>query len=160
MSFKEIQYLTQSKLFLVLGILILSFVGVMIVPIVRNGVTNSLQTLLFIFIMLLILLIPIFILWGKLITLYDEKGVSYQFIPFHWKIKTINWKDVKRAYIRKYRPLSEYGGWGIRYGFMGKAYNISGNIGLQLELKNGKKILIGTRKPQEVENVLNRLELN
>jgi len=40
----------------------------------------------------------------------------------------------------------------------GVAYNISGNMGLQLELKNGKKILLGTRKPTELEDVLKKVQ--
>ncbi len=49
---------------------------------------------------------------------------------------------------------------GIRYGPKGTAYNVSGKIGLQLELKNGKKILIGTRKPEEIENLLHHLNVD
>ena len=39
----------------------------------------------------------------------------------------------------------------------GIAYTVSGNIGLQVELKNGKKILIGTRTGQQIEEVLRNL---
>ncbi len=35
-------------------------------------------------------------------------------------------------YARKYRPIREYGGWGIRYGWNGRAYSTSGNEGVQL----------------------------
>jgi hypothetical protein len=39
---------------------------------------------------------------------------------------------------------------------MGKnrAFNATGNIGLQLVFKDGKKLLIGTQKPAEIEAVL------
>lgn len=64
-----------------------------------------------------------------------------------------------KAYVRTYDALSEYGGWGLKGGALwnnskGKAINVSGNIGIQLELKNGKKLLIGTQKKKEAENVL------
>jgi len=49
-----------------------------------------------------------------------------------------------------YSPISDYGGWGIRYGSIGKAYNVSGNRGVQLELLNGERILIGSQKPEEL----------
>jgi hypothetical protein len=39
----------------------------------------------------------------------------------------------------------EYGGWGIKYGKMGKAYNVSGNRGVQLEFTDGKRLLIGSQ---------------
>ena len=95
----------------------------------------------------------------KLTTRIDEKGISYKFFPFHFSYKVINWFDVEKAYVRHYDAISEYGGWGIKGGPLwskskGKAINVSGDIGIQLELKNGKKLLIGTQKKAEAENVL------
>jgi len=90
----------------------------------------------------------------QLITLIDKNGISYKFKPFHRKIRTLPWADISRAYVRKYRPLIEYGGWGIRFGRSGKAYNISGNEGIQLVLSNKKKLLIGTHKPLKASEVL------
>lgn len=40
----------------------------------------------------------------------------------------------------------DYGGWGIRYGRKGKAFNVFGSRGLQLEFTNGKRLLIGSQK--------------
>ena len=34
------------------------------------------------------------------------------------------------------------------------AYNVKGKMGLQLVLKNGKKILIGTQKTEELKQIL------
>jgi len=42
----------------------------------------------------------------------------------------------------------------------GKAYNVSGNIGLQLFLKSDEKILIGTNKPMELETFLKKYIFN
>ena len=36
----------------------------------------------------------------------------------------------------------------------GKAYNVSGNRGLQLELSSGKKILIGSQRADELARIL------
>ena len=95
----------------------------------------------------------------KLTTRIDEKGIHYKFFPFHLKFKTVFWNDIENAYIRTYNAISEYGGWGIRGGTLwykakGKAINISGNIGIQLELKDGKKLLIGTNKKEQAQDVL------
>jgi hypothetical protein len=53
---------------------------------------------------------------------------------------------------RTYRPILEYGGWGIRYSPFAKgwAYNVSGNQGVQLELASGKRILIGPQRAEEL----------
>ena len=88
----------------------------------------------------------------------NQKSILYKFSPFHYKYYNIDWIQVDKAYIRTYKPLGEYGGWGIRYAFKnGKAYNVSGNIGLQLILKNGKKILFGTQKPEELKEIIDQL---
>ena len=100
-----------------------------------------------------------FILSLKLKTRIYEKGVSFRFIPFHFNYKFISWDKIDKAYVRKYDAISDYGGWGLKGGKLwdknkGIAYNVKGNIGLQLELKNGKKILIGTQKEAELTRVL------
>lgn len=94
----------------------------------------------------------------RLTTRIDGTGIHYAFFPFHWSEKHIDWADVAEAYVRQYSPLGEYGGWGIRYSFgNGKAYNIAGNKGLQVVLKSGKKILIGTQKQDELNAALQSL---
>jgi len=40
----------------------------------------------------------------------------------------------------------------------GRALNMSGNMGLQLELKDGKKLLIGTQKFEELEQLLQKIK--
>jgi hypothetical protein len=92
----------------------------------------------------------------KLDSKLDGEGIHYRFFPLQVAMKKITWSEVSRAYVRKYSPLAEYGGWGIRFGMKGTgmAYNIAGNMGLQLELKTGKKILIGTQMPDQMKEQL------
>jgi hypothetical protein len=61
---------------------------------------------------------------------------------------------IEKYEVITYDPILDYGGWGIKYNRHGKAYNVSGNKGLQLYLKNGKRILIGTQKESELTNFL------
>jgi len=97
---------------------------------------------------------------ARLVVSIDAEGLDYRFIPFHRRVHTIPWSEVSRVYLRTYRPILEYGGWGIRFGTGGKAYNVSGTDGLQLELKTGKKILIGTRNPVEIGAMLHQIPVN
>jgi hypothetical protein len=112
------------------------------------------------------LLIPlsvvILFLFIRLDTELSETGVSYQFFPFHLRKITVLWEDIEKAFVRKYNPVTEYGGWGFRLGIFGsgRALNVSGNMGLQLELKNGKRLLLGTRKPDELEKALQKITGN
>jgi hypothetical protein len=57
---------------------------------------------------------------------------------------------------RTYRPILEYGGWGIRYSPFGQgcAYNVSGNRGVQLELADGQRILIGSQRAEELARAI------
>ena len=61
------------------------------------------------------------------------------------------------VYTRTYSPMREYGGWGIRFGKSGKAYNIKGDEGLQLVFKNGKRLLIGSQKSQELAQAVDSI---
>lgn len=93
-------------------------------------------------------------------TKIDSKGIAYSFKPF-LKEKNLAWDDLEKVWVRKYKPIKEYGGWGFRVAWFkktGKAYSVWGNFGLQMELKNGKKILIGTQKEKELVTFLKRLK--
>jgi len=104
-----------------------------------------------------ILLITSVLLSLKLITLINKDGIFVRFHPIQLKRKYFSWDEIEQAYIRKYNAVLEYGGWGYRWALRNKAYNVSGNIGLQLVLKNGKKILIGTNNPEELTEVVRKL---
>lgn len=96
----------------------------------------------------------------KLETIIKKEGILIRFFPFHIKYRQYEWSDISKLYMRKYDAISEYGGWGIRINLRGKgkAFNVSGNNGLQLEFKNNKKILIGTQKPEELIEALKKID--
>lgn len=95
----------------------------------------------------------------RLETVIKSDGIYYRFFPFQIKLKKISWEEISHAYIRKYNPIMEYGGWGIRNGFLrsGKAYNVSGNEGLQMIYTSNKRFLLGTKKANELKSVLSQL---
>lgn len=62
----------------------------------------------------------------------------------------IPFKNVVRAYARTYQPLAEYGGWGIRGEAGNRVFSMRGNEGVQLELRSGQKVLIGSGRPEEL----------
>ena len=86
-------------------------------------------------------------------TIYSD-CICIRFFPL-WSRK-IGFDQIEQCYARKYKPILEYGGWGIRGSFSkGKVYNARGNKGVQLILKNGKKILIGSQKHDELARTMN-----
>ncbi len=108
------------------------------------------------FLFFCLLLLTLFLLFTRLNTRIDQQGVTVKMTPLHWKPRTYKWSDIALANVRTYQPIVEYGGWGWRYSLSGAgiAYNIAGDQGLQLQLKSGKKILIGTQDPETLKRVL------
>ncbi len=92
----------------------------------------------------------------KLKTRIDEKGIHYGFLPFQKKLRTASWKEIEKVYIREYRPLSEFGGWGYKFSLSGKGkvYNTKGNMGIQIVFKDSTKTLVGTQQPDEAQKVI------
>jgi hypothetical protein len=90
--------------------------------------------------------------WMKLVVEVRESGIVITFRPFVHR--EILFGDIKSCEARTYRPLWEYGGWGIRFSTRGMAYNVSGNRGVQLELLSGKRILIGSQHAEELARVM------
>lgn len=99
------------------------------------------------------ILVIILFLVIRLETKIDEQGIYVRFFPFQITFRYYPWRNIKKAYVRKYSPLTEYGGWGMRQGLFGKgkAYNVKGNQGLQIILNDEKKVLIGTQKQNELK---------
>jgi hypothetical protein len=93
----------------------------------------------------------------KLITQITTEGIQVRFAPLQRGFQLYRWQDIEHLFIRTYNPMPEYGGWGLRMGPSGSAYNASGNVGLQLVLRGNFKILIGTTKPELLIEVLHNL---
>ena len=103
-----------------------------------------------------VMLLPIIIYLAELRVEVSEDGLKYQFFPFHIKVYEIRFADIDSFKELIYSPLKDYGGWGMKYSFSGIAYNVSGNKGVKIFLKNGKKVLFGTQKPHKFFEALNK----
>lgn len=155
--FKEVQRFTQTWLLVLMGFSLIVPLVLTTREFLSENSGFSVGGFLSVIGILLVSIVPIF--FFKLSTRIDEDGIHYQFFPFHFKMKKITWQEIEKAYVKTYDPIGDYGGWGLKGGFLwnkskGTAINVSGDIGIQLELKKGKKILIGTQKEQEAKNVL------
>ena len=122
---------------------------------ILNGSTNEiLEALIGLGIILLVSLLFANL---KLKTRIDEKGIQYQYYPLQFSYKLITWNEISKCYLRNYDAIFEFGGWGMKFSFRkkrGKSYTVKGSDGLQLELINGSKILIGTQKKEEIQRTL------
>lgn len=154
--FNETQRFNQWWLWLILGVSTLVVITKPMVNWVRSDFKDSsvFDTGFLIGCGTMLLVLFLFILF-KLTTCMDERGISYQFFPIHSKPKLLAWKEIDKVWTRTYKPLIEYGGWGYRIGKGGKALNVSGNMGIQIKLKNGTSLLIGTQKKEAAQTVIN-----
>ncbi|WP_256004023.1 hypothetical protein [Pedobacter deserti] len=82
----------------------------------------------------------------RLHTKIDHTGIEMRFAPFFKK--TWKWEDIDHIQVINYGFV---GGWGIRLTIKyGTVFNVSGSYGLAVVLKSGKKFVIGTKRPDEM----------
>ena len=141
--FREIQQFRQIWVWLI----ILFLAGILWYGAIKQLVLNipfgsnpAPDAVLFVFWVIFGIGLPAFFYFIKMTTKLRIDGLYIRF----FSLRKILWDELKSYEVRTYKPIREYGGWGVRYGSKGKAYNVSGNRGVQLQLKNGKRILIGS----------------
>jgi len=90
-------------------------------------------------------------------------GLYLRFVPFHLSSHRLPLADVAQVEAITYRPIMDYGGWGIRYswgspgGTKGKAYNVFGNRGVRLTYCAGSHLVIGSQHPEELAAAIEAL---
>jgi len=84
-------------------------------------------------------------------------SVQVRFVPFMLRPRTIHPQDILSHKAEEYSPLAEYGGWGIKGVASNRAYNVSGRRGVRILLKDGKMIMIGSQKAEELDMVIQNL---
>jgi hypothetical protein len=141
-QFEENQKFNQWWLWVIL----LSFPIISVGPFDENEIN--------VYYVLIGLAIPLLFYLFELRIKVNEDGFHYQFSPFHLKFHTIKMDEIESFKAMEYSSLKEYGGWGIKYGFKGKAYNVSGNKGVKVFLKNGNNIMFGSQKHKELAKAL------
>lgn len=89
----------------------------------------------------------------RLNTNITEQSLMFSFFPF--VRKKIDFNEIESLKVINYGFV---GGWGIRlFTEYGTVYNIKGNKGVYIKLINGKTLLIGTQKPEELEKTVKNL---
>lgn len=125
---------------------------------IPEGMAIEWRILILIFGMIITLLLAYGIFKAKLETQIKDGSISYRFRPFIFKWRKLKKEEIINWEVRSYSPIAEYGGWGVRFTFgNSRAVNVKGNKGLQLHLKSGKKLLIGTQKPEEIREVMEKM---
>ena len=72
------------------------------------------------------------------------------FGPLRLIRKRIRYTDIQRVSAITYRPFREFGGWGIRWRPGKSAWAIRGHQAVNVELRNGRAVYVGSRTPQRL----------
>ncbi len=152
--FREKQQFRQWWLWLIILFVVGNSIWITVHQLLANTGFSVENTLVPILLLALTLSVFGFVLSIRLDTEIKTDGVYVRFFPIHKKFRFYPWAELEQVYVRKYSPMGEYGGWGLRGIGKNRALNISGNQGLQLVVKDGRKLLIGTRKPEEINAAL------
>ena len=84
-----------------------------------------------------------------------EVRVWFGWVPIYRRVVLIT--SIQRYHVVEYRPIIDYGGWGIRTGRDGeRVLNARGNRGVRLELADGSKLLIGSQRSEELAETIER----
>lgn len=71
------------------------------------------------------------------------------------KGRTVPIGEIASAVSEDFRAIKDFGGWGLRYGAKGWGYIAAGtNKGLRINMKDGKSLLISTKRMFELESAV------
>lgn len=155
--FQEKQKFTQWWLWVILIGIGLLKIGLLYQQLILGetvGDNPMPNAVLVVFALITFAIIALFLLM-KLKTSINKEYIEVSFYPF--TTKKVYWHQIEKATVLKYGFI---GGWGIRFWTKyGTVYNVKGNKGLAIQLKNGDKFLIGTQKATELKSFLEQLSV-
>ena len=142
MKFSEIQRIPRGFSYTILIIMILvDSLAVTIAP-------PSEKLVAMIVTMLPLILVSVLLIAVSMETKIENNQLSIKTLFF---IKsTIPLNNIISSEVITYRPLRDFGGFGVRYAQGGVMYNMHGKQAVKLTLKDNKIIYIGTQKPQDL----------
>ncbi|WP_407673545.1 hypothetical protein [Paludisphaera rhizosphaerae] len=85
----------------------------------------------------------------------DVATIWYGWVPIYRR--TFALADVQSCEVVQYRPIADYGGWGVRRRSDGeRALTARGDRGVRVTLADGSRLLIGSQRPEDLTAVLSR----
>ncbi len=100
-------------------------------------------------------LVPVLfhLLVGVLIDEVTQEEIVAKFGPLGLFKKRLPFDDIVSMEPVTYSPIREFGGWGIRFRGGGKsAWSTRGNRALVIGLKGGKKVYLGSERPEHLQS--------
>jgi Family of unknown function (DUF6141) len=91
------------------------------------------------------------LLFGRMALVLEvtPERVLVRYRPF--TRRAIALADIERVEERTYNAIKEYGGWGVKGWSKEKmAYNVRGDRGVELTLKDGRRVMLGSQRADEL----------
>ncbi len=160
--FREVQKMDQLWVRLVVGItVVISWYGAYQQLFLRKPFGNNPAPdwMIIVFLLVFGVIFPLFFYSLKLITEVRKEGLYIRFYPFHFSFIFFPIRNIQSYEVLTYNPIRDYGGWGIRYGLKGTAYNAKGNRGVCFEFTGGskvKKLMVGSQVPEKLSEAVSR----
>jgi hypothetical protein len=153
-SFSEVQRFRQVWVVILVGfIAVLSWA--FLVGLLLNPDPSSTVIVIVVFVIFGVIF-PVWFLAIKLEIRVEGPLLSFRMFPLHLRWREVPAGEIASAEAVTYRPIVEYGGWGIRVGGRGWAYNVSGNRGVFIRKKTGTGFLLGSQRPEELAGAVRR----
>ena len=150
-DFEERQQFRQWWLLLLLAVTVLAGWSPLIVRALGgDGAKDDPVWALVLVVFLGGVLLPGWLLFLQLQVSVDVDGVRirYRGLPID---RLIPFGEIVEYDAVTYRPVYDYGGWGVRWRGRGKmAYSVSGDRGVRIDLADGKEIMIGSQRAEEL----------
>ncbi|HVN04471.1 MAG TPA: DUF6141 family protein [Bryobacteraceae bacterium] len=99
------------------------------------------------------LVVAVWLLKMKLVTEVRDEGLYIDFI-WLWPERTIPWDQIRSVETRTYRPVRDFGGWGVRWAARGIVYHARGKRGVRLLLASGERVLVGSQQPADLAQAI------
>lgn len=164
MEFEEQQHLKLWWLYLLVGVDAIIVLSIVLFD--KGGMSfTDLKAVYFAPLWAVILPFAIiYLIQQNVLTLrINQEGIYYRYFPFKARLKHLKWDEIAKAHITKYDAFGDYGGYGVKirlwFKFDDEAYILNDkDRGLQLEFKNGKKLLFSSNRIDEMELFLINLK--
>ena len=97
--------------------------------------------------------LPALFAWAQLRVTVTDESVLIRYVPF--TRRAIPLAVILGANAREYDAIREYGGWGIKGWSRDKrAYNVSGSQGVELFLRDGRSVMLGSQRAEELAGAI------
>ena len=93
--------------------------------------------------------LPALFLWAHLRLTVTDEAVLVRYVPF--TSRRILLVEILGANACEYEALREYGSWGVKgWSRDRRAYNVSGSEGVELLLRDGRTVMLGSQRADEL----------